>query len=685
MSVERHAESATRTVTRSRFSIGRARRSRAEAVDPSAEPAWGSALAVGAAAEPAWGSALQKSRASLPYLPGIDALRALAVLAVLLYHAEVSWMPGGFLGVDVFFVISGYLITSLLLTERKQTGTIDLKRFWKRRARRLLPAAFVMLGITLAGAVLFLHDEVAGLRGAAVASFGYVTNWFLIFSKQSYFESFGRPSLFRHLWSLAVEEQFYLMWPIAFAVGMKFVGRRGLLWGVLAGIVASTAWMWILFEPGRDPSRVYYGTDTRLAGLLCGVALALVWNPRRLRPQVGRFAPLLLDGVGTIALVLLIRQLVVMSEFDTALYHGGFLRLSILTAIVLAVTAHPAARLGRILGGSVGGFRPLVWVGVRSYSIYLWHWPVFMLTRPGQDVDLEGLPLLTLRLVLSLALGALSYRFVEDPIRHGAWTRWRASLRAARRAGAPQFQRFVFAGVASTAVVFLLAGAVMAADKPAEPALVLASRGGTPVVATLRTTTTPAPTTTTTVATTPTTAASAGHATTTPSATAAPTTTVAPAPYPPTLAIGDSVMLGASDALAAQFQGSITVDAVVARPFDDGVWAARYYRDEVGLPDVVIVHLGNNGYFTGEQFDTLMDVLRDVPRVIFVTTKVTQRWQDEVNSTLVAGAQRWPNVRVADWKGISQDHPEYFYEDLTHLTSTGASVYAQFLAAQVRP
>jgi peptidoglycan/LPS O-acetylase OafA/YrhL len=684
MSGERHAESGPRTVTPARRLTRRDRRRRADAA--SAEPRWGAALPAdpSPSAEPRWGRSLAARTSGLPYLPGIDALRALAVLAVLLYHAEVSWMPGGFLGVDVFFVISGYLITSLLLAERTRTGTIRLGAFWQRRARRLLPAVFVMIGVTLAASLLFLPDEVASLRGAAFASFGYVTNWFLIFSDQSYFESFGRPSLFRHLWSLAVEEQFYLLWPITFAAGMKVLGRRRLLWAVLGGIAASTALMWLLFQPGQDPSRVYYGTDTRLAGLLCGVALALVWHPRRLRAEVGRWAPLLLDVVGVVALVLLVRQLVVVSEFDSSLYRGGFLHLSVLTALVVAVTVHPAAHLGRILGGSGRGANPLVWIGVRSYSIYLWHWPVFMVTRPEQDIPLDGAPLLALRLALSFALGALSYRFVERPLRDGALGRW---LQGPRSVRGPAFQRVAFAGLASTAVVVLLGGAVMAADKPAEPTLIVAGTPGMDVASPPPTTTTVEPATTTTAPEVASTNPRIGHVDrpTTTTTTTAPTTTAVPPSYPPVLAIGDSVMLGAREALEGQFEGSIVVDAIVARPFDDGVWAARYHRDEGVLPDVVIVHLGNNGHFSGEQFDALMEVLRDVPRVIFVTTKVTQRWQDEVNSTIVAGADRWPNVRVADWRGISQDHPEYFYEDLTHLTSTGAAVYAQFLAAQVRP
>ena len=192
----------------------------------------------------------------LPYMPGVDGLRAVAVAAVVTYHIGASWLPGGFLGVDVFLVISGYLITSLLLAERRATGTIDLVRFWIRRARRLLPALFVMMAVVLAYMVIFHHGEVARLRGATLASLGYVANWYFVFADQPYFDQFGRPSVFLHLWSLAVEEQFYLLWPPIMAAGIAWFGRRRLLVGVLAGIAGSTILAWVLWEPFADPSRI---------------------------------------------------------------------------------------------------------------------------------------------------------------------------------------------------------------------------------------------------------------------------------------------------------------------------------------------------------------------------------------------------------------------------------------------
>ncbi|MDQ4000065.1 MAG: acyltransferase, partial [Actinomycetota bacterium] len=242
-------------------------------------------------------------------MPGLDGLRAFAVIAVLLYHADLSWIRGGFLGVEVFFVISGYLITTLLLTEWQQQGRINLIGFWLRRARRLLPALYLLLVVTLAFAVVFLPGEVARLRDDALAAFAYVTNWYLILGEQSYFETVGRPSLLQHLWSLAVEEQFYVLWPLLLTVVLwgvaprrRWQRRRLALCIAFAGAAGSALLMAILYQPGVDPSRIYYGTDTRVAGLLFGAALAFVWVPGQLPRWAGRIRPLLLDVAGLGAL-----------------------------------------------------------------------------------------------------------------------------------------------------------------------------------------------------------------------------------------------------------------------------------------------------------------------------------------------------------------------------------------------
>jgi len=347
-----------------------------------------------------------------PYMPGIDAMRALAVLAVFGYHAGLGWLPGGFLGVDVFFVISGYLITSLLLREFRGTGKIELARFWIRRARRLLPAVGVLIAVAMIVSAIADPNKIDQTRGDALASLFYFANWHFIFAHTSYFEQFGRPSLFTHLWSLSVEEQFYLFWPLVFAVGMKVFGRGRLLLGVLAGAIASVVLAWILFDPGHDASRVYYGTDTHAVGLLAGVALALVWSPTQLRAHKS-FGPLvgpILDALGVIALGYLILSFVHVHDYDLALWHGGYAWIAIATAVLLAALAHPAARLGNIIG------RPaLLWLGLRSYSFYLWHWPVLVMTRPGVDIDVPRGILIPLQLIACLILADLSYRFVELP------------------------------------------------------------------------------------------------------------------------------------------------------------------------------------------------------------------------------------------------------------------------------
>jgi peptidoglycan/LPS O-acetylase OafA/YrhL len=350
---------------------------------------------------------------------------------VLLYHADLA-VRGGFLGVESFFVLSGFLITSLLLTEWRPDRRIDLLGFWVRRARRLLPALFLALVGTQVLAAVVLRGDAPTLRGDSLAALGYVMNWHLIFGGQSYFDPMLRPTLLQHLWSLAVEEQFYLLWPLLFAAGMRYLRRRGLLVATLAVAAASAALMAWLFQPGADPSRIYYGTDTRASALLIGVALALVWAPGCVPAAASRRAGWLLDAAGALGLGGLLAASIWLYESHPLLYRGGFALVALGTALAIAGATHPRARLLPALLG----WRPLRWIGTRSYGIYLWHWPIFSVTRPYQDVAFGGWSLLALRLALVLGLAELSYRFVETPIRHGAIERaWRAFL-STRRAPA---------------------------------------------------------------------------------------------------------------------------------------------------------------------------------------------------------------------------------------------------------
>ncbi|MEO5951129.1 MAG: acyltransferase, partial [Chloroflexia bacterium] len=397
----------------------------------------------------------------LKYLPALDGLRAIAVIGVLLYHAELPLFKGGFLGVDVFFVISGYLITSLLLGEWNQSGKVDLRSFWLRRARRLLPALFLLLGVVLVFAVFFLHDEVARLRSDAIAAFGYVTNWYLIFNQQSYFETMGRPSLFQHLWSLAVEEQFYLLWPILFVLLMKFAQRFALLI-VIAGALASTLLMALVYSPDIDPSRVYYGTDTRAAALLVGVALAYLLGRGSILGSLLSRLNWLREVIGAMALATVLVFFVLADESEPFLYLGGFIVLEIIVAVLIASIALPGASfVHRVLGSNVPK-----WLGLRSYGIYLWHWPVFMVTRSRVDVDIDGVALFILRIAITLVLAEISYRFVETPIRRGALERIWQDIKTPREQRVSLFNLRIAAILVTLLVMAATIGPAIVSARP---------------------------------------------------------------------------------------------------------------------------------------------------------------------------------------------------------------------------
>jgi peptidoglycan/LPS O-acetylase OafA/YrhL len=652
----------------------------------------------------------------VPYLPGLDGLRALAVMSVLLYHGDVASLKGGFLGVEVFFVISGYLITAILLAERKNSFRIDLKRFYSRRAKRLLPALFLTLFLAMLITAIFFRDELATLRGDTVSSLLYVTNWFFVFGQKSYFESVGRPSLVQHLWSLAVEEQFYLLWPLIFAAGMRFLGRKRLFIATLVGALLSTVLMAVLYHPGVDPSRVYYGTDTRAAGLLIGAALAFVWAPYRLTRSVGRGAPLALNAVGVLSLGVLVWMLFVTDQFSDWLYRGGFLRVSLVTALLIAVVVHPAAKIGKYLG-----MRPLRWVGLRSYGIYLYHWPIFQLTRPQLDVPLTGTPLLVLRLLLTFAVATVSYKYVETPIRTGALTKRWAALRASR---SPEAKREKSRWIGGTAVLaatlsVLVVVAVRAEPPPPPDYLIAAGTAdpGLPPAAVLPPAPAATPTTvdaagagdaqpgtSTTVA--PGDGVIAGDGTSTTTADPSVTTTAVPPPTDPVTtdpatgapvttastvppgtrritAIGDSVMLGSIAKLNSTLPGSVFVDARVGRQVSECLQILTVWRDRGLLGDVVVVHIGNNGTFTEDQFNQMKDILSGVPKVIFINNKVPRSWEAGNNQVITDGAASMPNAVLIDWKSAGDAHPEWFAKDGMHMGTQGAQEYAWMINAQL--
>jgi len=571
--------------------------------------------------------------AALPYRPGLDGIRALAVALVLLYHGGVAWMSGGFLGVDVFFVLSGYLITSLLLAERRATGGIDLGAFWLRRARRLLPAVVVLILVTVTVVAIGFTADLARARSDALASLFYVQNWHLILADTSYFDAFGRPSPFLHLWSLSIEEQFYVLWPPLLGAGLLALGRARLAAAVAAAALVSVTLMALLYT-ADDPSRVYFGTDTRASALLVGALLAFAWPPARDGARTGRGAASVLDAVALLALAALALAAVRAHDYDQWLYRGGLVAVAVAAAALVAPVSHPASRVGRALGRA-----PVVWVGRRSYGIYLWHWPVMVFTRPGIDLPWSRALLVPLQIGLTVALAAVSYRWVERPFRTG---------QARRAIGAWLGQRAPRERLAAVgaSVLLVLVGAAAIAARP------LPSQASAPRLPEHSLAAVAAPRVPVTVR------RSAGHG--------------------PALAVGASVMLATQRALERRLGAGTRVDAAVGRQPHDVVSRLAAYRAARALPERVVVQMGDNGPVWHADLRRLRRALRDVPRVVLVNVRVPRSWEAQVNTALAATVQSWPAAVLADWHRVS-GRPGLLY-DGAHPDPAGQRLYARTAA-----
>jgi len=572
------------------------------------------------------------------YLPGLDGIRAIAVLGVLLYHVDLGFLPGGFLGVDVFFVLSGFLITSLLLEQFQRTGRINFKGFYLGRIRRLFPALIALLLVVSIACAFLYQDAARKTASDVIASFFYVNNWWYIVAHQSYFDFIARPPMLKHLWSLAVEEQFYFIWPAIAFLLMRRWHRRGVLIASLALALLSTAWMLYLsnehgYPALADPSRVYFGTDSHAMGLLIGAALAAFWRPGRLHATVNRTTRDGLTAIGVLALAALIAFYLFVGEFTPWLYRGGFLALALIVALLIVIASHPGTGFGRALGT-----QPWRYIGQRSYGLYLWHWPIFAVTRPEIDTSLDGVALLALRLALTFAAAELSYRFLEMPIRRGAIGRLRKRL---SRADDPEHKSLVWQTVAIGAVsVLILVGTGLALASAARN-----SRPPADVVAAIGTSS---------------------------------RVRIDGVLNPTVTGVGDSVMLGARATLRKVIPG-IAIDAAVSRFPGGFLGPMRRYEHRHALAPIIVLHPGTNGTLTESMLRTMLTIVEDHPRVVLVNDNVPRSWRDSNNDAIAAIGAEFPNVVIVDWRAASKDHPGYFVSDHVHLTRSGARAYANLI------
>ena len=637
---------------------------------------------------------------------GLDGLRAIAVAAVVAFHFAPSALPGGFLGVDIFFVLSGYLITRMIATEYLRFGGLRFGNFYLRRARRLLPALGVLLIAALASAA-YWRDQMTTIRPATAAAVGYVSNWWLSFAHQSYFITAGRPSMLQHLWSLAVEEQFYLFWPLI-AIGVLSVAPQRYKVKALAGVAvllasASALEMALLAIADNAPyaadaSRLYYGTDTHSMGLLLGAAMGALAAGRAIQRVDEAAAPRWLpvtDGIAAAAVIAVLVVVATVPESSPGLYRGGFLGVAALTAIAAAAVARRGSRLGRLLDN-----RPMRWLAARAYAISLWHWPIAVGSRPGIDVQWPSAAVLLVRSGATLVRADASSRFVELPIRTGGF-------RVGIRAGVQRLRRVVLgqapvgAHLATAALVcgVLVAGAVLVAGpaavlSPVQRALA-AEQGGRdlrlgPSLPTERPpfapgdSPSPAAPTHSTEAPAPSTSRPDPAPSPSTSPHPSPTTTShGPVPLPQISAFGDSVMLGARAYLNDRFPGG-TMDAIEGRQPDPILADIEHDAAAGKLNPLVIIGVGDNGLITPDVLRQTLHALRDVPRVIVLNNRVGRYWESSNNQTIASIVPSFDNVRLLDWHALSASHPSWFYDDGIHLTPTGAVAYTRLIVSAAR-
>ena len=574
------------------------------------------------------------TKRGIQYIPAIDGLRAIAVMAVLFYHLGFKWIPGGFLGVDLFFVISGYVITRLLLDSIERSGGLDLRAFYLARIRRLLPAlAFMLVATAIAVGIWapetikrFLIDTPFALTGSM--------NWWLVGHHLDYFEAIGRPPLLQHTWSLAVEAQFYLIWPLILLLVVKFFGKKristiALIIAGISGLALMALSLSLDAASASQVSHVYFGTDTHSIGLFLGAALAVSWVPQNFKREVSKKAQDFIDGIGIFGFLGILATFLQIDEANPALYKIAFPLAGIFAAAIITSIVHPASRFAPLLQNKI-----LLWIGERSYAIYLWHWVIFQVTRPKVDLAGASWAMYSLRILIVFALADISLRYIELPVRRGTLNYWLKGLKY-RTAAEKKAQKIRVASVLLliASLLTIISVRAVAIGNEKQSALIEDIESGNTKVA----------------------VSNDGIWLT-----------------------GDSVILGIKNSLAQSHKVSL-VNARVGRQAPELLDVILH--DRANAPDgPVVLNMGNNNALTESQVRNILEALKFEKRVILVNTAVPRSWRDSNNQLIAKVASGFPNVKVINWAAISEGHPEYFAPDGVHLVPTGVAIYVAEIA-----
>jgi len=585
-------------------------------------------------------------------IEGLDGLRAIAVLSVIAYHSEIpNFFNGGFLGVDIFFAISGFLITKIMIAEIEKTGSIALSDFFLKRARRLLPTLLVVIATSILFSVCFAPDATINLKKDVFPGLLFYSNFWQLVSDQPYFEKFGRPHALQHLWSLSIEEQFYLVWPFLLILIWKLSNKES--FGRLAGslAVASAGWMWWLADlhgiPSiSNPERLYLGTDTHSVGLLLGSYLACM-NLNEI--FTNRWRAEILNIIGGVALLLLGTAICLLSESSEGLYRGGFFAVGLATCAVIFAGASQGTIINIVFENSL-----LRAIGKKSYGLYLWHWPVFVFLRPGHELP-ENLAIAFFsRLALTFLLAEISFRFVEEPLRKDKlmsflYTNIRYGVISCATVGSlailfwpnvqrdTGFERIVEENraVSSAMMESLEIHPPDAAQLGEGPLVKIAEqelsqiRHDKPLSGCIS-------------------------------------------------AFGDSVMLGAKTELE-RVVPCIKVNAVVGRQGSDLLKTVQSLKSSSQIGDALVIHIGTNGYIYESNLRGILEAIPRGSKIALINIHANRRWTADNNALIEKVKAAHPEVAVIDWEGESRSHPEYFVKDGVHLTGSGINAYVKLI------